>query len=299
MAARTDPPSSPLDVRPFSSPGPITPLRRLLRPSDRPHALLTTVGGNGPAEFESDGGVHNFNLQLAGPLLVNLREGRRTHTSLVAPGQVSLNVAGEPFRCVVWPRPGNQALHVVIPPAWASEVAEREGIGRGGFAPVLGLWAPRVRGVALRLVDGLRRGTAADRLWCDEWHVRLAVELLQMNRSARSVRPPGRLTAQLVRRVVDFLEANLGVDLSLADLSELGGLSQYHFARSFRATVGISPHRYLTELRVQRARLLVATTELSLSEIAPVVGFGSLSHFSTAFRSHVGCSPSRFRAATR
>lgn len=295
----TAPATRPLDVRQYTLRQPTTRSPTPFRGASGPHSLLTTVGGEDPAEFESGSGVHNFNLQLSGPLLVNLREGRRTRTSLVAPGHVSLNVAGEPFRCVVWPRAGNLALHVVLPPAWLAGVAGREGLGAGRLGPMLGRWEPRVRRIALRLVDGIHRGVSADPLWADEWHLRLTVELLRVGRSARNASPPAdRLTPQLVRRVVNYLEAHLDEGVSLTDLSDLGGLSPYHFARSFRATVGVSPHRYLTELRLQRARHLVATSDLSLSDIAVAVGFASLSHFSTTFRTHVGCSPSEFRAPT-
>jgi AraC family transcriptional regulator len=288
-----------LDVRQYSLSQAVIDGRTPFRPLGRPHAFLTTVGGVGPAEFESGSGAHNFNLQLSAPLLVAVRGDRRASTSLVAPGQVSLNVAGEQFRCVVWPRPGNQALHVALPPGWVAEVAEREGVTGGSPRPMLGRWEPRLRTLALRLVDGLRRGVSADRLWGDEWYQRLAVELLRAGRTGQPSAPPaGRLTAPVVRRVVDYLEAHLGVQVSLAELAQFGGLSQYHFARAFRATLGVSPHRYLTELRLQRARHLIATSRLPLSDIAFAVGFASLSHFSTAFRGHVGCSPSQFRAAT-
>lgn len=264
-----------------------------------PVTVLTTVGGTAPVEFAALGGCHHFNLQLSAPLLVQAVADGRGRTRLVAPGHVSLNVADESFRCVVWPAPDALTLHAVLPPAWVSAVREQE-MGGGpvsgsGLTPQLGEWDDRLRSIALRLTEAVRFG-AADRLRVDRLHLELAVELVRRHSGGRvRPHPPGRLAPGTLRRVIDYLHAHLGETVPLADLAAVGGLSPFHFARAFKATVGVPPHRYLTEMRLAQARVLLASTERPVSAIALGLGFDTPSHFCTAFRARVGTSPSAFR----
>ena len=76
-------------------------------------------------------------------------------------------------------------------------------------------------------------------------------------------------------------------------------MSQAHFIRTFRATFGETPHRYLQRRRVERAMFLLRETDRSVTDICFEVGFGSLGTFSRTFRHIVGESPSEYRAARR
>jgi transcriptional regulator GlxA family with amidase domain len=69
----------------------------------------------------------------------------------------------------------------------------------------------------------------------------------------------------------------------------------HHFARAFRTSVGMPPHRYLVERRVARARELLASTNMPLAEIALAAGFSDQSHFARRFREHVGTTPRAYR----
>ncbi|MDX2205977.1 MAG: AraC family transcriptional regulator [Hyphomicrobiaceae bacterium] len=104
--------------------------------------------------------------------------------------------------------------------------------------------------------------------------------------------PPARLT-----RVKDFIEANLDRDLGLADIAAAAELSPFHFARAFKHQTGVPPHHYLMERRVDRARQLLAASQVSLAEIALACGFAGQSHFTTAFKRHTGVTPGAWRAA--
>ena len=74
-------------------------------------------------------------------------------------------------------------------------------------------------------------------------------------------------------------------------------LSRFAFTRRFLASVGTSPHAYMTSVRVERAKEALRRTALSIEEIAIANGFGSLAHFSSAFRRIVGCPPTAYRRA--
>ena len=72
-------------------------------------------------------------------------------------------------------------------------------------------------------------------------------------------------------------------------------MSEAHFIRTFRATFGETPHRYLQRRRVERAMFLLRQTELSVTEVSLEVGFASLGTFSRTFTAIVGCAPSAYR----
>jgi len=98
-----------------------------------------------------------------------------------------------------------------------------------------------------------------------------------------------------VLRVSAFINQHFHETISVKDLSRVAGRSVSHFTRSFRASFGVSPHAYLMGWRVNRARDLMLTSDLSLSEIALSCGFSDQAHLSRLFRQMVGESPRVWR----
>ena len=105
----------------------------------------------------------------------------------------------------------------------------------------------------------------------------------------------GGLAPRVLKRIQAFIADNLSQPLTLADLAAEAALSDYHFARMFRQTTGQSPHQYVMQQRMDKARQLLRKTQLSLTDIAYDCGFSSLSHFSNRFRVCCGVSPSVYR----
>jgi len=105
----------------------------------------------------------------------------------------------------------------------------------------------------------------------------------------------GGLTARQQRRIADFIEEHLAEDLPLAALAALAGLSSYHFARAFKQSFGVPPHRYHTGRRIERAKTLLRTSSRSVTEVALGIGFAETSSFSAAFRKFTGVAPSDYR----
>ena len=83
--------------------------------------------------------------------------------------------------------------------------------------------------------------------------------------------------------------------LDVPQLARIAEVSAAHFSRTFRATFGETPHRYLQRRRVERAMFFLRTTDRSVTDICFAVGFASLGTFSRTFRAIVGRSPSAFR----
>jgi AraC-like DNA-binding protein len=108
----------------------------------------------------------------------------------------------------------------------------------------------------------------------------------------------GRLTAyhQAAERVISTILERLDEPLLLEDMAEIAQLSPYHFNRIFRQITGIPPGKFQGALRVQAAKRLLVTTQLSVTEICFMVGYNSLGTFTSSFTALVGLSPSQLRA---
>ena len=96
-------------------------------------------------------------------------------------------------------------------------------------------------------------------------------------------------------RARDAMDRDYAKPLDIPTLARIAYLSDAHFIRTFRATFGETPHRYLQRRRVERAMFLLVQTDRSVTEICFDVGFASLGTFSRTFRAIVGESPTAYR----
>ena len=105
----------------------------------------------------------------------------------------------------------------------------------------------------------------------------------------------GGLAAWQERRAKDMLVANLDGAVALADVAQECRLSVSHFSRAFRQSMGVAPHRWLLNRRVEFAKELLQAPDSSLSEIALRCGFADQSHFTRVFTRRAGVSPGAWR----
>jgi AraC family transcriptional regulator len=103
------------------------------------------------------------------------------------------------------------------------------------------------------------------------------------------------LVDRRIRRSIELMHTQLDQDLTLKALAAASYLSPFHFARLFKKLTGSSPHNYLAGIRATKAQLLLAETDLSVTEIGARVGYLSGSHFTKAFRQATGSTPREFR----
>jgi AraC family transcriptional regulator len=109
----------------------------------------------------------------------------------------------------------------------------------------------------------------------------------------------GGLAPWQVRRVTEYIEANLASTIRLEDLARIARLSHSHFCRAFKESIGHPAHAYVMRRRVRRAQGLMLNTAESLSQIAAQCGMADQAHFCKLFRRLVGQSPNAWRRATR
>lgn len=129
----------------------------------------------------------------------------------------------------------------------------------------------------------------------------LLVHLLRhhstMRRSSELEMSRVGLIDRRIRRAAELMHARLDEELTLKDIAAASYLSPFHFSRLFKKVTGTTPLAYLAGQRVARARLLLAQSDLPISQIAAQVGYGSAGHFTKAFRQATGLTPREFRAS--
>ncbi|WP_208328536.1 AraC family transcriptional regulator [Paraburkholderia sp. BL6665CI2N2] len=153
------------------------------------------------------------------------------------------------------------------------------------------------------MLSALHRAAADpsdSRLYVDALVHALAAHLLQhyaRGRPAGAATParPERLVPRRVRRVTDYIRANLDGDLAIIELAAQAGLSSFHFARVFRRETGETPHQYVSRLRLEEAARLLRATGQTVLQIAIAVGFENASHFSVQFKRGYGVTPLAYR----
>lgn len=124
----------------------------------------------------------------------------------------------------------------------------------------------------------------------------LAVHLLSINApAAPKTRYKGGLPPAKLRRVTEFIRANLNGALDLCELAGTVEMNAFHFARMFKQATGLPPHQFVVRERIERAKRLLAETKMPLIEISLEVGINSQNHFTTLFRRCTGQTPRQYR----
>lgn len=160
---------------------------------------------------------------------------------------------------------------------------------------------PLLRHVALALQATIEGTSAAERLYAEVLTNALAVHFLRRYASSQPHHEEltGGLSPYKLRRTTAYIKAHLTHELSLVTLAAVGETSPAHFARLFKLTTGRTPHQYVIMCRMDRAKLLLAETEVSLSDIGLQVGCADQSHFTALFHKHVSMTPKAYRDSTK
>lgn len=197
----------------------------------------------------------------------------------------------------------HESIHLFLPELPLSETALRE-IDvdpdkvclnyEGGFRD------PLIEQIARQIRGELLNPAPAGKIAIETLASALGAHLLThyANLNAASVPLPvarGALDSQRLQRVKDYIEAHLGENLSIEALANEACLSPFHFARAFKAAAGMSPHEYVTDLRIKKAKFLIEEGKIPLAEIAYLCGFSSQPYFTTWFKRAVGTTPGTYR----
>jgi len=241
--------------------------------------------------------MHYISFTVRGPLHVERDTDDGRVEAEFRPGHSLIMAAGRESTWR-WDRPTDE-LHLYIDPSLLADTAAAAGLGSPELIERFAFEDPFLRQATRLLADEQREPQAAGDLLAETLAQAIALHLLRTHCTVhgREQRQPGALSPAQVRRVRAYIDEDLTAPLSLDDLARVAGVSRAHFARGFQRATGSTPHGYVTDRRVARARQLLAASRLPIGEIAQATGFRSQSHFASVFRRHAGASPSAYRDA--
>jgi AraC family transcriptional regulator len=237
-------------------------------------------------------GSHLLILHLTGP--VTVRRGRcgLTRSRRIPSGGMFVHPAGKDLTVEL----GGEldTVHVYV-----SDAAVQEASGEGRpveLAEEFGASDPLLEQLVLSL-DGALRGWEPSALtYVDQLRCMLAAQLARRCSVERREPPsPAGLTGPGFAAVRELLEARLAEPIPLADMAAVAGLSVSQFSRRFKATTGLSPHRYLLRLRVEQAGRMLRTGTLPIADVAVACGFTHQEHLTRVMRAQLGRTPAALR----
>ena len=196
----------------------------------------------------------------------------------------------------------HDVLHLYLPAERFAQYSEAQG-GAGVYPDCVrylgGLNDELLRKAGESLLVGMRMPTSSGRLLAESVALAVTARIAERYaggvRRGDAVRPRHMLAEHRLHRVLQYMAEHLEDDIGLDDLAVVAGLSAFHFNRMFANRIGMPPHRYLGQMRLERAKTLLSLGRLSLSEIAFACHFSSQPNFSRAFRRATGTSPLAYR----
>jgi AraC family transcriptional regulator len=199
-----------------------------------------------------------------------------------------------------------KTLHLYLPPTQFRKLSDDfnlPGPPACSIRYVTGVQDEVINQVGLSIISAMTNETAAGRMFVETASATLAARLLQTycdSGCSKSYEPTAhRFDQARLRRVLDYISTNICQDITLAQLAGVAGFSLFHFARTFARAMGVSPHRYVSRMRLENAMAELAAGKLALTEIAFNAGFSSQASFSRAFNRVNGLTPGKYRALRR
>jgi AraC family transcriptional regulator len=215
--------------------------------------------------------------------------------ALLHPGAFLLGNAATCYECGHDHAGGDRCIAFHYDPDFFEEIAATAAASARYRFPVAML--PALRELAAPAVELEATLKLASPVAVDELAIRLAERVLGAASGVGAA--PVRITARDQQRVgnaIRHIEQNVDRPLDLTVLADTAFMSKYHFLRTFRKVVGVTPHQFLLGIRLRRAALGLRTTAAPIATIALQAGFGDLSTFGSHFRAAFGTTPSAFRA---
>jgi len=241
---------------------------------------------------------HYLSMTFEGITGVERELGGDRVSARFAPGQCLIMAAGRENRWS-WSRP-TEEIHFYLCPDYLDALAADAGVSTVGLLERFAFADATLTRLAAAILGEVGRSGAFDRLWLDAAAQLFAAHVLR-HHCEQPVAPQGRggLSGHQIRRVSSYVTDHLDGVLLLDDLAREAGVSRFHFARMFKATIGQTPHRWITARRIEAAKALLRATDKPIAAIAADTGFGSQSHFGQAFRRATGETPGAWRRRTR
>jgi len=258
--------------------------------------LLQYSSGQANCCFE---GEHTLFMSLATrPVHYLHSQDGKTHMGLYRRGEMLITPANTPLFSR-WEGDEN-CLQIRLPAEFMRNVARETVVGdcdRITLKPEFKAHNPQLESISTMLLNEVQQGSLSNRLYVDSLSNILAVHLLKQHATTRPHLPvyEGGLPSRQLRQILDYVDVHLEQEIKLADLAQLLDMSQFHFSRLFKQSLGMSPYQYLLQQRVERAKQLLKNTDRLITDIALSCGFNSHSHLSKQFKQLTGITPKAYR----
>jgi len=212
------------------------------------------------------------------------------------PGTIRLYSAGPIGAC----RPFTDTTTILcsLDPKLVAEVGEDLGTASTvEFRSIANLRDHSLEGIVTLLAAEATSQGASGKLYVDHLAHALALRFRQLSGPVphHKLSQSGKMPTRVLQRVLDMMRAYLATDLDLHTIAAESGYSRTHFLRTFRQSMGYSPHQWLTRLRIEEAKIRLQKASNSIIDIALDCGFSSHGHFSSTFRRIVGVTPREYR----
>lgn len=239
---------------------------------------------------------HLLTLQLSPQHLFETWEEGQLKQIYKGVGSVTLAPSGFRFRGR-WDRDVEILVLTLKPAAIAKRAVELHDANQTELVRCTGRLDPQIWHLGLALEAELKEGNPNGRYFWESLTNAIAVRVLKQYSAfePKVQHYSGGLSPHQLRHTIEYINGNLSTQLSLNVLATMLGMSPYYFERLFKQSVGDTPHQYILQCRIQRAKQLLRTTQLPIMEIAFQVGCKNHSHFSKLFRKLTGMSPRTYR----
>ena len=252
-----------------------------------------------PGELaEETRAAHEINMSLSGLVVTEKHTATGgSRTSRNEPGCVCLIPAGQSAKAV-W-ESELECLSIALNPAFVAQAALEQNFSGGiELIETYNRRDPLVQHIGLAMLAEANSKESVGRMYAESLAQTLILHLLKNYTVAGSLperAATGGLPGFKLRRAKEFINEHLEEDITLAEVAEAVGFSQFHFARAFRKSTGLTPQQYLVAQRINRAKELLTKGELPLVEVSIQAGFKNQSHFTTLFRKFTALTPKAFR----
>lgn len=210
----------------------------------------------------------------------------------------SLDIIPQGTALAVYGDDEREFIVLALEPGFVHKIADESGIADTHIVRHLGIRDPQIEYVAFALKSELDAGCPSGRIYGDGLAVALAARLLERYSAHVTISHNYNplMSAYTLRRVTNYIEANLTKDLTLAEIADVAHMSPHHFSRAFRKSTGIPPHRFVIDRRIEKAKNLLSHNRMPLVEVGLSVGFQNQSHFTTLFHKRTGVTPKVYRS---
>lgn len=246
---------------------------------------------------------HRLILPLGPPAPLIQKRDDRLYESILHKGDSILVPAGYPgsWQCPTKDinRPEKQLLHIWLKPELIKQVAEASDIDvdRLDLVNCFGRQDLQLHQMAMMLLAELQSDSIMGQLYVESLTQVLVIHLLRhYSTFTQPITSENRsLTHTRLRQAIDYIHTHLDQDLSLAEIAGAINITPTYFASLFKRATGLSPHQYVIQQRVERAKLLLSKTDLAIADIALQVGFSNQSHLTRHFKRLIGVTPKQVR----